>query len=443
MVADKVLVFFVALCVSWLFAARLKKNATPISAESIFLVFYFFFGVVGGTLLYLEVDPRRLDGGLANQDALTFVWGGAIAAGVISIVICTALKSHFFFGVSPFSRNKVIPNFPPRMHLLVVTLVLVLFTGIYWVVYDSPLKIMFQGGGVAEAFSARQTGQEEVGFLKVSHIKFVTHECQMLWALYLLANYILFRSKYSLLLGVVASVSLILVMVSNLSKGGVIFFFGGVALLLAFNRGWTLSLSKVVLGVGGLLLIATFLQFIFLPNSGDINFFNIYVAVWSRVTSGQIEPAYYVYSFVNDNDMLLGQTFPNPKSIFPFQHFDLEEKAWALMNPSRVAQGLSYKNPTSFWVEGFANFGWFGVAVFSTIVGVLLFVLDYMFLRRERLSAFSLALLLYLSLHYARLSGKAFSTFLWDLDVVVVLLFFFAVKFFFGIRVRWSSAKLG
>ncbi|WP_272656326.1 MULTISPECIES: oligosaccharide repeat unit polymerase [unclassified Providencia] len=419
---EEFLILLITIFISFIIFFRIKKINIA-SSECIFLLFFFFYCTLGSLILLLGLDKKRLNGIAVNDEYLLDIWIYCS----ISIIIIMSITSIFKRNLNEFPPPAINYNNTPSLTLVFfITIIISMVSIIYIVSTNSPMYLLFKSGNVVDAFYARQTENNDSGFFKEQHIKFLTNEIGFFWTVFLYCN-VIFKKRFKLLF-LVSFLVLSMTLASNLSKGGVIFLISSLGIIYLYKNNKRLTFSWLLLGSMFIISIASLVQYYLLPNEGGFDFFTISGAVLSRITTGQLAPSYYVLDFIHNSDYLYGTSLPNPKSILPFTYFDLETKTWELMNTYRSALGLTYKNPTVFWADGYANFGFLGVILYSIIIGFIFVIIDTYFFRKKELELSDLALLIYLSFHYARLSGKSLGPFLWDLNLIFVLLFYITLK---------------
>ena len=402
------------------------RNIAPLSLEAIFYIFYIVYAVLGALALLLRLDEKRLNDVVIDEGVLYFLWFISITSIISISLLVKLLKDRTFLD---FVTIKVQggERYDERL-VLILSLFFIFITFLQFSMSDAPLAIVLSGGDVQEAFIARQTKQDAFGFFKLYHFNFLTKEALFFWCCFLFVYFIKYKKQGMLL--TLCTLSLLVSFYSNLSKAGGVFLLAAFGILFLALKRKKLSFPVVFLGILIVVFVAVIPQYFFIPSGQEFDFFRLSKAVLSRIISGQIEPAYYVVSYIDGNDYLYGATFPNPKGILPFEHFDLETKTWELMNPTRLSMGLTYRNPTVFWVDGYANFGLIGIIIYVLIVAAIIYFVDVWFFRKRAINCLDAGLLCYLSFHYARLSGKSLSTFFWDLDLLVVIIFyFFSIKY--------------
>ncbi len=155
-------------------------------------------------------------------------------------------------------------------------------------------------------------------------------------------------------------------------------------------------------------------------------------SVFSRVFTGQIQPAYhYLNYFQTNHDFLLGTSFPNPGGIFPFETFNLTKEIMAWHNPSQVELGVVGSMPTIFWGEMYANFGLLGVLIPPFFVGYSLYLLNFVIFKLEY-SPLTIGVFVWLIMHFMILSVTGLSSFFLDIYLYGILLTFILLSLYIG-----------
>ena len=78
----------------------------------------------------------------------------------------------------------------------------------------------------------------------------------------------------------------------------------------------------------------------------------------SRITTGQMSGLYHYLDIIPDQvDYLLGRSLPNPRGIFPWEHYRLTVEVMNIVHKGLAEQGIVGSMPTFFWGEMYANFG--------------------------------------------------------------------------------------
>ena len=150
---------------------------------------------------------------------------------------------------------------------------------------------------------------------------------------------------------------------------------------------------------------------------------------FSRITTGQMSGLYhYLIIFPEQVDYLLGRSFPNPGGIFPWEPYRLTVEVNNIVNPDDDARGVIGSMPTFFWGEMYSNFSYFGILVPPLFVGYVVYAANIM-LFRFPMSPLTLSVFIWAILHVKSLSGTGLSSYIVDVDALIIAVFFLGSLF--------------
>lgn len=154
---------------------------------------------------------------------------------------------------------------------------------------------------------------------------------------------------------------------------------------------------------------------------GDSDFYTALVSIVSRGFTGSIQPIYhYLEYFPQHHDWLYGSSMPNPGGIFPFTPFNLTINVMNFVYPEHYETGVVGTMPAIYWGEIYANFGWPAVIIIPVYIGVGLSLINY-FVSKIKKTPISLALFVWLLIHYKNLSITSLSTFIFDMKLFLMV----------------------
>lgn len=172
-----------------------------------------------------------------------------------------------------------------------------------------------------------------------------------------------------------------------------------------------------------IVIILTSFYFLFMRVD---NFGDAFSSVFSRTLTGQIEPAYhYLEFFPKVHPFLNGKSMTNPMGIFPFESYNIAQEVMAWYNDSQLVTGIVGSMPTIFWGELYANFNYYGIFIFTPIIGLIIYVID-VYVSSFRLTPTSIALYVWLCMYFFNLNGTGITNYLFD-----IYLFFIVVVYIF------------
>lgn len=165
------------------------------------------------------------------------------------------------------------------------------------------------------------------------------------------------------------------------------------------------------------------------------NFNSSVIAIFERILTGQIIPAYqYLDYFPSKHEFLLGRSFPNPSGVLPFTPFPLTQTISAFY--SDLPNEITGSSPTIFWGELYANFSVYGILIFPIIIGYLLYAFN-VFLLKFKPSAALIGYYCWSILHFSYLSGTSLSTYLFDIYLIIITIIFVIINW----QIKINSQK--
>lgn len=175
--------------------------------------------------------------------------------------------------------------------------------------------------------------------------------------------------------------------------------------------------------IGLIFSLVVILIIFYLSFMGSRNISSSIFSVFSRTFTGSIAPSYfYLEFFPAQHDFLWGISFPNPRGIFPFEHYRLTVELMNWRFPYLAERGITGSMPTVFWGEIYANFGLWGVFLLPFFIGFLIYFLSY-FVHKLENTPIKIAFIVWLIMHYKNLSVTGVSGFLIDIYFAAILFF--------------------
>ena len=174
--------------------------------------------------------------------------------------------------------------------------------------------------------------------------------------------------------------------------------------------------------------------------------FNAPLWVLERIFFTNIEGLKYYVEYSNDYPLLLGQSFPNPGHVLPYDPVSITKiiSQEYIMTSSQVSAGLVGSHPTIYLGEIFVNFGYIGCAFSSIFLGFFLGffnnILDFVIKDTNRTGSFFIALYTIIavnSLEIATGSIFIFLSYLFLLNEfiwVTIVLLLISCRFFYKKR---------
>ncbi len=201
-------------------------------------------------------------------------------------------------------------------------------------------------------------------------------------------------------------------------KGLAVDFMIALFLVLAFtNNNGNLPLKGMAMLFFGVVIVLSSFYILFM---GDSSIYAAIESIISRGLTGSLQPIYhYIEYFPQYHEFLYGRSFPNPGGMFPFIPYDLTVNVMNFVQPEHLDIGVIGTMPAIYWGELYANFGWLTTVIVPIFVGVLLYLVNRLALNLNRTPT-SLALLVWMMIHYKNLSITSVSMFLFDLKLILM-----------------------
>ncbi len=141
----------------------------------------------------------------------------------------------------------------------------------------------------------------------------------------------------------------------------------------------------------------------------------------SRIFVGGIVPAYfYLQMFPGHHEYLWGASLPNPRNIFPWEHYRLTVEVSEFMKGGVATSDTVGSAPTAFWAEAFVNFGPTGPLIVAPIIGIIIYII-HILLGRLKDSPIKTALIVWVAVHFMKLAESGITGYLLDLDLLLIL----------------------
>ena len=362
-----------------------------VSSIQIFLVLAFVMSFLGYPILYFQLDDYRVATGITDKVLLVNAMV-ASAWAIIGTMVSYALLDSVSFGGPSRSKSRhgqSLPSVGTATISLVFWFVVIAVCVLVAFVYLSRTEeiALFQaalGGDVAAARSSMTNdfpGRYHWYRLFFQDIMWIAS----------LVLYAIALSGRSALLWVAFLLSCVLsafFLTMTAQKAPIVFFFFTILLVHVYmnNRGLISKRQVAIVGAAALVVLL-FMYYIFMGAGGVSSALS---SVGSRALTGQLSGAYnYQWIFPEHLDYLFGRSFPNPGGVLPFESYSLTKEVMAMAHPHLAERGIVGSQPTMFWGEAYANFGWLGVLVAPLYVGSYIFLWKWClgFIRTEPLRA--------------------------------------------------------
>jgi len=420
--------FFLALSVFLLSKTRL--SLFKVSVIQIFLIFSFLLSFVGYPILFFQLDDYRLGLGLTDKELIIKAMI-ASAWSILSVsIVYWFLETLFSKENSSFGADKVCRyGVEGVKNGFVFFFCVFVFCGMVGLLYISKVEAL----ALVKAFSSESITASRSSMTNdfsgnYHWYKLFFYDLAWVACLSLFGIKMVFDSRRINVAfwGSVLLLCFFLLMAGQ--KSPVVFFFGTLYLLNVYLKKNGVISPRYVIKIAVIsvfLLVVIYMLFV-----GVKDLSSALSLATSRALTGQLSGAYnYQWIFPERVDFLLGRSFPNPRGIFPFEHYSLPQEVMKIVNPHLIEHGVVGTQPTMFWGEAYANFGWIGVLLVPFYVGTYIYACKVIvsFIKTPPIKG---AATVWLGLQVARF---AYSGFAWSMLPIAII--FGAAVFWFGDRI--------
>lgn len=399
-------------------------SLTRVGLIEFVMISLFFFSFLGTLPLYFGWDEYRVSLGVTDH-ALVFQ--------VMLFSGFTMLNVLFGAVVSKTILSRdIVPNYfePPVINAKEVWFLLFLFIIVFIVllIYLSQISqiALFVAlfGNADEVGAARSmmgndfSGKYHWYSLVITHLAHIV-TCSF-FAIYLTAS-----KKVYLLLFIISFLLCsfsALMTTEKATFGWLLISLFLVYTLVSCNGKY--KIKSIFLFTISLLIVLAFSFYIFM---GVTEIDKAFLSIFSRVFAGSIQPAYhYLEFFPHYNSFLLGSSLPNPGGVFPFEPYILTQELFDWVFPSDRESGIVGSMPTVFWGEAYANFGWVGIVIVPFLTGFLIYLVDFI-VQKFTDTPLKIGFYIWLLIHFKDLSITGFSSYLFDMYLIVLSFLFIVV----------------
>ena len=398
-------------------AAGIKLNV--VSIPSILLLFIFLFQYLGLPILYFKLDPNRATL-ISDSNTVLYIW-------IYTSIAVTFLLLGFLLGkvletkARNFTGYKFTNLRPFQSFKLTIIWVFCLLVFYFYITaidfHKVALVILFSGENELSTDESRSIMTNAFGGSYHWYRIFMS-DVYILVAGITYSHALEKPNKKKKLLLTLVTLPLIFVLLSTAEKGPIVNLFMLFFIIYCIQRRMGVVSIKQILNV--FIILNCFLALLYFGFMGSKSFLDAISTIWSRILTGQIQPAYLYVELIPDKiEWLLGRTFPNPAGIFPFESFSLTTEI-ARIGSTAANSSVVGSAPTMFWGELYANFNWYGIAPFSLLLGLILKIFDKILSLRLK-DPIQIGFYCWCILHFRDLSSTSVSNYFIDLPLVIVL----------------------
>jgi len=288
-------------------------------------------------------------------------------------------------------------------------------------------------GNIADAKLARSMmGNDFGGKYHLYHL--IMHHLFNIVTFALFSAYLLTRKKIILLFFIISFLGSSFSAVMATEKGP----FASILIGLLLVYTLTILKRKVPIKIIIIFLIALFssLTIFYIYFMGSENVVSAIGSILSRALAGSIQPAYYYLEFFPEHqEFLMGRSFPNPGGILPIEPYRITVEVMNWVHPND--KGIVGSMPTVFWAEAYANFGFFGVLFIPFVVGLLIYIVYYLFDKIEN-TPIKIGFYVWTMQHFQTISITGFSGFLIDFYLIALtFIIITAIAFANNLKIKY------
>ncbi|SDO63237.1 oligosaccharide repeat unit polymerase [Halomonas shengliensis] len=352
-----------------------KLTIGKISEIQIFLSLTVLMSFLGYPILYFKLDDYRVMTGITDikiivTAMLAASWsliGAILAYGILDSI---SRKKRFLNYPVKDEENENINALTPIFLFWSLIFSVVLFVTYVYISKIDSLAILESLSGKSVAQSRSNMTNNFSGSYHWYSLFFYDLSWVCSLALYALA--LTYRSVFGWFLFSIFFLCTSFFLTMTAQKAPFVFFLATIFLVHSYLRSGKMLSTAKMLSMSLVSLAAVLIMYILFMGSGS--FISALSSTASRALTGQLSGAYnYLWIFPEKVDYLLGRSFPNPSGIFPFDHYQITTEVMKIVNPHFAERGVVGSQPTMYWGEAYANFGWVGVLVAPLYVGAYFF----------------------------------------------------------------------
>lgn len=390
------------------------------SIPSIFIVFFLVNAYVGILPLYYYWDEYRFVMGVTDKDiilkmqlfssiSVVFVLLGVI----FSVHVLRMQKSKDYY-VDKINKHSF-------LKLVIFGLLSIIVLFLYMrAVQDLPILSVLMKLDFVDLLKVRSRSGN--AFQGNYHWYYLFMRHVLLFTSYIaFASYLVDRRLRNKIIFIILLLASMFSTVMQLEKAPLLYYLLGIVITFYTVKKKRVNI-KLISKFALLSMSLLSIMYMFFMNLKGRGIRVILTSIFSRLFTGSITPAYfYLKVFPSDVDFLLGRSFPNPRGIFPWEHYRLTVEMMNKMTPELASIGVVGSAPTVFWAEAYANFGIFGLIIFSFIVGIVLQTAQNMTIRSKNITPVFVGLNTWLTLELYNLTTGGVSL-LFGVYIPIVIL---------------------
>ncbi|NMA50072.1 MAG: oligosaccharide repeat unit polymerase [Tissierellia bacterium] len=418
------MIYFTVIFSSTLFVIKSKVELNKFSIGSVVYYSIFLFAFLGYPAIYFKIVPYYINSGLTDNNIISKMF---IISSLVIIQFFLGYYLCFIYLEKPRPKKRNFLNYlklkylNKKFEVSIITWTLFFIICMIFLVYylnKVPNVALIEAlKGKSSVEIAQSRSDMTNAFPKYHWFRIILKNILPFLSTISLLELLKTKSKSWMIVFILSFFVVCFVMLMDAQKAPIIWYFLSLIAVLAvyYNRGVDF---KSALIVSAFALGFLFLSYVFFMDS-KIEFLTILNPL-RRGLTGQITPFYRYIEIIPDTiPFQYGKTFPNPRGIFPIEHFNYTVEI------SKIAKGgfnngIISSAPTAFWGELWVNFGWYGIFIIPILFGTLVYLLHYYF-SKSKLSTIGMALMVWFAFDLKDLAFTGFSGYLFPVSIVMIL----------------------
>lgn len=299
----------------------------------------------------------------------------------------------------------------------------------FYIIGTIPIMHIFSGKSSFELAQLRQ--QVSRGFDGIAYIKniFGIHFTPLLSYIVYVYKEKYKDLKWNILFYILVILS-ILIVTYDLSKAPLLMYILGFIILRVLIKKEIKTSTILILGSSLAALIVT-MYFVFYGVK-DLSFFSkLNQGPLGRVIFTQIAGLYLHFQYFPDVEpYLAGASFPNLITrFFGIESIRSARVVMALANPEGVENGTAGVMNTLFIGEAYANFGWLGMFFSVIYVGIVIQLINILFIKYFPKNPITIGIFAYLTVLISRTITGGFIDFIYNPLLICIVILYFIIVF--------------
>ncbi|WP_027726391.1 O-antigen polymerase [Tuberibacillus calidus] len=418
-----VLDFIVIAALALYITHKANINLFVPTIPSIFIWCYLAFAYIGILPLYFFWNAQRVAAGVNDQNQILLMW--VISSGSLLIIALTflfirkVLKVDFLNSYKEMYDPHEKTSGKVKLFSVIIFLASVAVTALYISkIQTVPLLAQLHGASADALAKARSAATNELeGDLHWYRLFYSS--IPLFLSFYAFAEFLRKRSVFNTLFFLLVFAFTSFTSLMTTQKAPIVWYVIGLVIVYLITMKKTVNIRVAMLiGVAAVAILTVLYRTIM--GLGERPLSQVLEAIASRAFTGQIAPAYfYLKMFPDYHPFLFFQSFPNPKGIFPWDHYRLTVEVMNFIHPDQ--HDVVRSAPTVFWGEMYANFGFGGIVLSSIIVAFVLYLLQVIIFKLK-FNSITIGFCTWMIITMKDLAITSFSNYLFNIAIVTIII---------------------